>query len=252
MPFEDIQLQNQSLSRQIAEKIQQMVTNGELRTGDRLPSERQLAEQLQVSRNVIREATALLEERGVVSIQIGSGIYVSENSSEALNRSVSLFVQRKGITVAQLFEIRWILEVENARLAAFNVTSNELQALEKTIVEMETYADDLQKFTAADIRFHQLLAYATHNPLLPVLLDTISDLLHKQALLATALPGAGANALKHHRNIFRGVRSKSATLARSAMTKHLASAWEYILKVVKNPEEEIGDMRFMGSDLGEF
>jgi GntR family transcriptional repressor for pyruvate dehydrogenase complex len=124
--------------------------------------------------------------------------------------------------------------------------------LEKTIVEMESYPDDLNRFTAADIRFHQLLAYASHNPLLPVLLDTISDLLRKQALIATALPGAGANAIKHHRNIFRAVRSKSGTLARSAMTKHLTSAWEYILKAVKDPQEEIGDMRFGGSDSGDF
>src|SRR4051794_11626863 len=107
MPFEDFQLQNQSLSRQIADKIQAMVTSRELLPGDKLPSERQLAEQLQVSRNVVREATALLEERGVVSIHVGSGIYISEISAAALTRSIRLFVQRKGMTVAQLFEIRW-------------------------------------------------------------------------------------------------------------------------------------------------
>lgn len=252
MPFEDFQLQNQSLSRQIADKIQQMVTNNELLPGHKLPSERQLAEQLQVSRNVIREATALLEERGVVSIHIGSGIYISELSSDAITRSVSLYIQRKGISVAQLFEIRWILEVENARLAASNATPEELEAMEKTIVEMETHPDDLKKFTLADIRFHHLLAYATHNPLLPMLLESIIDLLHAQALLATAMPGAEDNAIKHHRNIFRAVRNKSSTLARSAMTKHLASAWEYILKAVKDPQEQIGEMRFTDSETKDF
>jgi len=249
MPFEDFQLQNQSLSRQIADKIQQMVTNLELLPGHKLPSERQLAEQLQVSRNVIREATALLEERGVVSIHVGSGTYVTEASSDALTRSVSLYVQRKRISVAQLFEIRWILEVENARLAASNATPEELEAMEKTIIEMETHPEDLKKFTSADIRFHHLLAYATHNPLLPLLLESIVDLLQAQALIATALPGAEANAIKHHRNIFRAIRSKSSTLARSAMTKHLNSAWEFLLKAVKDPQEEIGEMRFADSEF---
>jgi GntR family transcriptional regulator, transcriptional repressor for pyruvate dehydrogenase complex len=252
MPFEDFQLQNQSLSRQIADKIQAMVTSRELLPGHKLPSERQLAEQLQVSRNVIREATALLEERGVVSIHIGSGIYISEISADALSRSVSLFVKRKGISIAQLFEIRWILEVENARLAAFNATPEEVAAMEKTIIEMENHPDNLEIFTIADINFHELLAYATHNPLLPVLLETISEPLHKQALIATALPGANENAIKHHRNIFRAIRSKSGTLARSAMTKHLASAWDYLLEAVKDPQEVIGEMRFADSDLNDF
>lgn len=247
MTFKDFQPQNQSLSRQIADKIQQMVTNGELSSGDRLPSERQLAEQLQVSRNVVREAMVLLEERGVVSVQVGSGVYITATSTDAVNRSMSLYIQRTQISIAQLFEIRWILEVENARLAAINAKPEEITLLEETIVEMETQIDDLEKFTTADVRFHQLLAYATQNPLLPVLLDTISDLLHEQARIASASMEARKNALNHHRNIFRAVRSKSSILAHGAMTQHLSSGWEYILKAMKNPEEEIGQMRFMKS-----
>jgi GntR family transcriptional regulator, transcriptional repressor for pyruvate dehydrogenase complex len=251
MTFKDFQPQNQSLSRQIADKIQLMVTNGELASGDRLPSERQLAEQLQVSRNVIREAMVLLEERGVVSVQVGSGVYITDTSTHTVGRSVSLYVQRTQVSIAQLFEIRWILEVENARLSAMNATPEEIAALEETITDMEAHMDDLEKFTTADMRFHHLLASATQNPLLPVLLNTISDLLHEQARIASASQESRENALKHHRNIFRAVRSKSGLLAHGAMAQHLTSGWEYLLKAMKNPEEQIGQMRFVKSNLPE-
>lgn len=249
MKFGDFELQDEPLSQQIAHKIQQMVTRHELRPGDRLPSERQLAEQLQVSRNVIREAIALLKDRGVVSVHTGSGIYISDVSHESVTRSVGVFVQRKQVSVAQLFEIRWILEVENARLAAVKATPEDIHALEQFLAEMEQNIDQLERFTAADMAFHRRLAQASQNPLLPVLFDTMIDLLHKQAMLATAVPGGADSALTHHRNILHAVRAKSSILARGAMSKHLASGWEFLLRAVENPEKELGEMSYLRPDF---
>lgn len=244
-PFEGFQPKNQPLSRQIADKIQQMVMDGELMPGDRLPSERQLAEQLNVSRNMIREAAALLEERGIVSVQTGSGIYITEASIDTVARTFSLYAQRKQVTVAQMFEVRWMLELENARLAATNALPKQIEQLAATLKEMEETKSNLEKFTKTDIRFHQQLAYASQNPLFPVLLDTITDLLHEQALLATAVDGALENALQHHRNILAAVQNKDAQTAREAMKTHLEDGWGFLLMAVKDPQETIGIMRFV-------
>lgn len=249
--LQSFQPKNQPISRQIADKIQQMVMDGELRPGDRLPSERQLSLDLNVSRNMIREALALLEERGIVAVQVGSGTYVLEANVESVTRTFSLYAQRTQVTIAQMFEVRWALEVENARLAATNISPKQISQLEMTITQMQESMNDLPTFTNADIRFHRLLAYASQNPLFPVFLDTIQEMLQKQAIIATALPNAPQNAIRHHQNIFAAIQAKDATAARSAMSAHLESAWEYILKAVKNPEETIGVMRFVDTDIEE-
>ena len=241
----DFRPKNQPLSRQIADRIQQMVMDGELLPGDRLPSERQLADQLQVSRNMIREAAALLEERGIVNIQTGSGVYIAEVNPNAVNRTLSVYAQRKKVTVAQIFEVRWALEVDNARLAASNALPEQVEKIRGTIIDMEANKDNLATFTETDVRFHLLLAEASQNPFFPVLLDTITDLLHKQAWLATGLAGASENALKHHRNIFAAIEQRDSEAARDAMSAHLASAWDYLLRAVKDPDKPIGEMRFL-------
>lgn len=243
--IENFHPKNQPISRQIADKIQQMVMDGELMPGDRLPSERQLAEKLNVSRTMIREAAALLEERGIVSVQTGSGSYITEATIETVARTFSLYAQRKHVTVAQMFEVRWMLEVENARMAATNILPKQIEQLALALKEMEETKTSLIKFTKADIRFHQMLAYASQNPLFPVLLDTITDMLHEQALLATAVEGSLENALKHHRNIFQAIQNKDAQAARDAMKIHLEDGWEYLLMAVKDPQETIGVMRFV-------
>jgi len=244
----DFRPKNQPISRQIADRIQQMVMDGELLPGDRLPSERQLADQLQVSRNMIREAAALLEERGIVSIQTGSGIYVADANPNAVTRTLSVYAQRKNVTIAQIFEVRWALEIDNARLAASNALPEQIDTLRGSIADMESNKDNLAKFTETDIRFHLMLAEASQNPFFPALLDTITDLLQEQARLATALEGAPDNAIKHHRNIFAAIEQRDQEAAREAMSNHLASAWDFILRAVKDPDQPLGEMGLLYDD----
>ena len=243
--LKNFQPRNQPISRQIADKIQQVVMDGNLLPGDRLPSERQLADDLNVSRNMIREAVALLEERGIVSIQVGSGIYVTEARTDTVTRTLSIYAQRKQVTVAQMFEVRWALEVENARFAATNALPRHLQQLSDALRGMEEHKKNIDEFARIDITFHQILARASQNPLFPVLLDTITDMLYDQAVLATNMPGAAEVALNHHCNIFQAIQNKDADGARAAMCAHLESGWEYLLRAVKNPQETIGVMRFV-------
>jgi GntR family transcriptional regulator, transcriptional repressor for pyruvate dehydrogenase complex len=217
-----------------------MVTSGDLKPGERLPSERELADRLQVSRNVIREASKVLEARGLVTIQTGSGVYVADVEPHTFTRSLGLYVQRAQTSVAHVFEVRWILEVETAGLAALNATTQDVAEMEIAIDEAALSIKDLDTFAAKDIHFHQLLASASHNPLLSVLLDTLADVLRDQSSRASALPGAQQNALEHHRKILRAVKSRSSMLASQAMRNHLTDGWKWIKLATVDDDEDIG------------
>lgn len=234
-----MRIKKQHLSEQVADQIQEMILQRQYQVDDRLPSERDLATSLGVSRNVVREAIKLLQERGLVSVQSGSGVYICAQEAEMVSRSVGLYVRRQAISIAHVFEVRWILEVENARLAAHKITPENIAILAECLDRSEQYLNDPKTFSSLDVEYHRLLAEATGNPVLPLLLDTITDALGAQIQMTSGLPGAQANALRHHRMIFEAVKSQNATDAQNAMINHLKDSWDWLLKL--NPDYEIGD-----------
>lgn len=229
-------VKKQHLSELIADKLQTMILQREYELNERLPSERDLAKQLNVSRNVVREAIKLLQERGMVKVQSGSGVYISAQEAETISRSVGLYVQRQNVSVAQVFEVRWILETENARLAAQRATPHDLHLLEACLSRSKDAIEDPSSFTSLDIEFHRLLAVSTGNPVLPLLLDTIVDTLSDHIKRTSNLPGAQENALRHHAAIFDAVRRHNPEEAKAAMVAHLESSKVWLSRVI--PEAE--------------
>ncbi|MCZ7583640.1 MAG: GntR family transcriptional regulator [Deltaproteobacteria bacterium] len=136
-----IRLQREQLSKQVAQQIQDNITEGKLKSGDRLPSERELAEQLQVSRTVVREAVKLLEDRGLISVNVGSGSYVVEMPPKAVSRSISLYVQQRQLSYAHLAAVRRMIEVEIAEMAARNATPEDIKGLEQAVHDAEEHLE---------------------------------------------------------------------------------------------------------------
>jgi DNA-binding FadR family transcriptional regulator len=237
-----MRIKKQHLSEQVADQIQEMILQRQYQIDERLPSERDLATSLGVSRNVVREAIKLLQERGLVTVQSGSGVYICAHEAEMVSRSVGLYVRRQDISIAHMFEVRWILEVENARLAAHKVKSADIELLEDCLDRSEKSLSDPATFTQIDVEYHRLLAVVTGNPVLPLLLDTITDSLGAQIQMTSGLPGAQENALRHHRAIFEAVKRNQPTEAQNAMINHLKDSWDWLLKL--NPDYEIGDFTF--------
>jgi len=234
-----MRIKKQHLSEQVADQLQEMILQRHYQVDERLPSERDLATSIGVSRNVVREAIKLLQERGLVTVQSGSGVYICAPEAEMVSRSVGLYVRRQEISIAHIFEVRWILEVENARLAAHKITLEDVQLLEDSLQRSESSLADPILFTQIDVEYHRLLAVVTGNPVLPLLLDTITDALGAQIQMTSGLPGAQENALRHHRMIFEAVKAKNPIQAQTAMINHLKDSWEWLLKL--NPDYEIGD-----------
>jgi DNA-binding FadR family transcriptional regulator len=193
---------------------------------------------------VIREALKLLQERGLVQVQSGSGVFVTALDSSALARSVGLFVRRSKVSIAEVYEIRWLLEVENVRFTALRASDADMAALKDCLERSIAHVNEPRPFTQLDIEFHMLLARASQNAVLPLLLETITGALREQCHITETLPGAQANALMHHRRIFEAVAARNVEAAQSAMSDHLRNSWEWLLRGLENPPAEIGKITF--------
>ncbi len=131
-----------------------------------------------------------------------------------------------------LLEIRRMFEVEIAGLAAERATADEAAELEAALAQMSAGADDgpagLEKFVQADMLFHHILAKASKNSLLPLLLAPINDLLLEFSRKASSLPGAQANAIHFHHTLLQGIRGQDSQRCRAVMREHLNAAENFL------------------------
>lgn len=200
-----------------------MVISGGLSPGDRLPPERELCGRLGVSRTVVREALNLVEARGLVSIEHGRGAVVSGGGPRAVRDTLGLLLRVQPKTLWELLEIRGILEVEVAGLAAERAGAEDVGAMRAQLEKMRGSIDAPEGYVDADVEFHALLARAARNGVLLTMLDPVVDLLRASRRISAARPGNAGRALEEHGRILDRVRSGDAEGARREMRAHLAN-----------------------------
>ncbi|HKD76899.1 MAG TPA: GntR family transcriptional regulator, partial [Ktedonobacterales bacterium] len=163
-------IQATKLFEQVAVQIEQQILLGGLRSGDRLPTERELAEQFHVSRTAVREALKTLAQKGLVDMRPGRGTIVIDGTSQALRDSLGL-VMRMSLSDRShnLVEVREILEPEIAAMAAARATEQDIAALQAAVDVMDATLHDADAFIDADNQFHLMLARATQNALILIL-----------------------------------------------------------------------------------
>jgi len=233
--FSGSEITRERLSEQVARSIQDRILEGKINEGDRLPSDRELSINFGVSRTVAREAIALLQDRGLVRVVSGSGTYVTSVNPEVLKQSIGMFVSRKKNGFLDLMEIRLFLEDYIAGLAAERATEEDIKNLEsalsgmkKALKKMSENPEQLDNFVQADINYHNYLAEATKNSLLPVLLASFTDLLAEFSRHASSQPGAPENAIKYHKLIISYIVDHDIEKARDTMRVHMSTALEYM------------------------
>lgn len=187
-----------------------------------LPPERQLAEQLGVSRTVVREATKRLELQGLVEVKHGIGIRRSASLHKPLNGSLALLIPNEADRLRQSLEVRLALEPEVARLAAQRAKPSQLRELRKAQRVLQDTVD-LQEAVEADIEFHRLLAKATGNGVFSLLLETIADL-GRDSRRATISHAGVKRAVEHHEAVLAAVERHDAVAATLAMRHHIEVA----------------------------
>ncbi|MBL8157075.1 MAG: FadR family transcriptional regulator [Anaerolineae bacterium] len=216
-------VEQKPLSEVIAEQIEEAIVKRAFAVGVQLPSEQQVADQFGVSRNVVREAFKVLKERGLITIQNGSGAYVAEPSTEHARSALGRYLRMTGSpdTLTHLFATRRLLEGENARLAAQFATSDDLAALEDCLRRMREHAGSIEKWSSADLDFHVSIARATQNPFYVILLEPLVGYLYDVIATPYNLPGAIEHGLESHLAIYEAIRARDPEGAYRAILAHL-------------------------------
>jgi len=215
-------IQTGRLYEKIVEQIEGQILAGVLRDGDRLPPERELAEQFGVSRTAVREAVKTLTQKGLVEVNPGRGTFISNDTTQALRHSLGLVIkigQSEGL--GDLVEVREILEPEIAALAALRATEEHIATMKSAVAVMDQSLNDSEAFIEADLDFHLALAEATGNALILTLIDSIVDLLREQRIRIFQVEGGAARGQYHHKTILAAVVRRDAEAASNAMREHL-------------------------------
>src|SRR5579864_7509532 len=210
------------LYEQIVQQIEESILKGDLKAGDQLPAERELAQRFGVSRTAVREAVKALREKGLVEAYSGRGTFITDGTSQAIRQSLGLMVkigQPNGST--HLAEVRAILEPEIAALAATRIQEQHLALMREAVAVMDRNHDDPDAYIEADLDFHLALAEAADNPLILSLLDSIVGLLREQRMRIFQVEGGPSRGQYHHKRILKAVELRNPEKAREAMRAHL-------------------------------
>ena len=215
-------IQSNKIFEQIAEQIEQRILSGELRSGDRLPTERELSEQFHASRTAVREAMKTLAQRGLVDMRPGRGTIVIDGTSQAMRNSLGLMMRvGQAGSSANLVEVREIIEPGIAALAAIRATDEHIAVMREAVRVMDANLNEANAYIAADNDFHRALAKGTQNELILTLVDSIVDLLSEQRKQIFSVDGGPERGQIHHKRILDTIIRRDAEAAREAMRAHL-------------------------------
>jgi DNA-binding FadR family transcriptional regulator len=212
------------------EHIQQLVQRGELKPGDRLPSERELARRLGVSRSTLREAIRALVVMNILVPRHGDGTYVSSLEPELLSAPFAFALDTQPALQAHLFEARRVLETACARLAATRISDEQLAELDDLAATVDSDPDAL---IDRDVELHTAIAHASGNPILLALMGSIGTLALESRRASAVLPGQAARSRRDHRAIIAALRRRDPDAAAAAMEHHLTSVERAVHRAAK-------------------
>lgn len=231
----EINIVRSSLSEQVARHLEEWIISRALRPGERLPSERELCEQFGLSRTVIREAVKVLAERGLVSIQPGRGNFVSQLSAKNLAETVNRFLRFSDEAHEDLLEVRELLEVKIAELAAKRARPEDCERLKTALETMAAARDDADRYLQADQAFHSALAQATQSGVILALIDSLVGYLEDIRLMGFSVD-ADKRGPGEHRQIYQAVCDRNPAAARRAMRQHLQNVRRDIEKAIERSQ----------------
>ena len=218
----------------VLEQLRARLEDGSLAPGDRLPSERELAEQMRVSRPVVREAINMLVGQGLLEIRPRRGVFVRAASAAALCDPLTNLIGDSLERLIELLEVRRMLESQTAALAAEFASPRDIEELAAAIGDSERAHRDRSPGEGIDARFHGRIAQAAGNTVLMHLLMTLHTAMTRSSLIVAARFQASdlyrETILQQRRGIFEAIRSHDPEAARVRMQEHL----DYIMRELRH------------------
>jgi len=213
----------------VVQRIKELLQQGELKAGSRLPPERELADMLGISRPSLRTALKALSVMGIIRAKPGAGTFIAESSPEIFAEPMEFMTLIHNTETAELFEARRIIETGLVELAAERATSEHLKRMAMEIEGMRKSLKDPEKYLQHDVSFHQALAAAAGNKVMSGVMDTVAALLLQVRRESIARASDKEDAIDWHQSIYEAVRQREARRAKELLTAHLVSAekaWE--------------------------
>lgn len=212
----------------VAQRIEQLILDQRLAPGSALPAERELAAQFSVSRNVLREALRSLSQKGLIRVVHGRGAFVQEPTTEAVEESLSMLLQRRRVSLTDLCDARLLLEPEMAALAAERGSAQEREQLSACMVRLESAAQDAEGHVEADLALHRCIAGMARHSVYEAITEAVRAPVTRSMLLGTSVPRAIDASDDHHRTIVEAIVAGDAEAARTAMREHIGYIRAYV------------------------
>lgn len=221
-------------SEEIVLRLRKMIQCGDLNPGDRLPSERKLAELFGVSRPTLRNGIRSLSQFGLLRSHRGSGTFLVEvdKSPTLESNPLRLMASLQNLTAGEMFETRIVLEMCVAGLAAERSTAEQIILMAEEIVGMFASIKEPEQFTVHNLQFHKTIAAASNNRILAALMNMVTQILFDER---SKIPNRVENlkeSAEMHRRIYLAIRAHDAEIARERMR-------EYLLKTEKGQQTEL-------------
>jgi GntR family transcriptional repressor for pyruvate dehydrogenase complex len=225
-----------SAGDRVVEHVRRLIEQSRLGPGDRLPGERDLAQELGVSRPSVRSGLDALEAMGVVVSRRGAGTFIADGLPDFGREPLSLLASLHRLTAAEMFEARLVLEVGVAGLAARHATADQLATLADEVTEMFAALLDTQAFLVHDVRFHRAIAAGCGNRVLAALMEMVSAQFYELRKQTIDRARDLKESAEMHRRIYRAIRARDHEAAQAAMAEHLDTARH--AQTLEAPERE--------------
>ena len=212
------------MTEQVVIQVREMIQQGKLKPGDRLPSERELAKRLRISRASLRAGLRFLAAIGVLTSRHGSGTYIAAGPPALDSEPLNMLAALHGFTTEKMFEARRLVEVAVAGLAAENATDDHLRIMADEVAETYAALDNPQEYLVHDFGFHRAVAAASGNPILATFMEMLADILYQRRCKTIGRSRDLKESVEMHRKIYHAIRARNADKARAAMSEHLVLA----------------------------
>ncbi|MEN2452703.1 FadR/GntR family transcriptional regulator [Bacillus sp. JR_15] len=237
------QIKTKKIYEEIADALIESIRTGELLPGEKLDSVQSLSESFQVSRSAVREALSALKAIGLIEMKQGEGTYVKQFDPEQLAFSLSPAFLMKQHDVRQLLEVRTIIETGAVKKAALLRTDDDLHQLRDALEQMKLAEAHEEIGEEADLTFHLVLAKASKNDVLKVLMNQVSSLLvetmretRKVVLFSTK--ASIRKLYEEHEQIYKAIVARQPEEAEKAMLTHLKNVENLLGDVLQKPAEQ--------------
>ena len=231
-------IKSSKLSDEVYKQIVSLISSGKLNPGDKIPSERELASDLRISRQSIREALNRAEVMGLIEVRQGEGSFILSSVKKSLKPPLTLIIEKEAGRIFDFLEIRKLVEGWCAEKAAIEATEEDLENMARILDEMKKVASKDKQWEELDLDLHLSFAKATHNVIAVHIMEALKSNFKPFFRFTKSMPSSEKIDIlwQHHYEIFKAIKQRDPETSKKKVIEHL----NYIREKLK---EDMGTIK---------